>query len=148
MPSIFAKLRKVCYLPTFPFIHQTTSFMSYLQKIQDMYRMINEGKTMEALEQYYHDDVVVIDGKEAPRRGKQAQREAMHQWFGMIKDMHGGGVGAITANEAEGVTSVESWTEVTFQDGKRVNMEEVGVQKWQGDQIIHERFYYSMPEMS
>jgi ketosteroid isomerase-like protein len=121
--------------------------MSYLQKIQDMYRLIGEGKVMEALDQYYHDDVVVIDGKEAPRQGKETQREAVQQWMEMVRDMHGDGVGAITANEADGVTTVESWTDVTFQDGNRVKMEEVGVQKWRGDKIIHERFYYSMPEM-
>ena len=44
-----------------------------------------------------------------------------------------------------GVTIVESWMEATFKDGNRMKMEEVAVQKWQGDQIIHERFYYNMP---
>jgi len=122
--------------------------MSYLQKIQDMYRMIGENQTMEALEQYYHDDVVVIDGQEAPRHGKAAQRKAVEQWESMVVETHGGGVGAITAHEDDAVTMVESWAEVTFKDGNRVKMEEVGVQKWQGDKIIHERFYYSMPEMS
>jgi len=31
---------------------------------------------------------------------------------------------------------------VTFQDGMRVNMEQVSVQKWENGQIVHERFYY------
>ena len=39
---------------------------------------------------------------------------------------------------------VESWMDVTLKDGKRNMMEEVAVQKWKGDQIIHERFYYNM----
>ncbi|GAB4411771.1 MAG: hypothetical protein OHK0039_17240 [Bacteroidia bacterium] len=119
--------------------------MSYLQKIEDMYRLIGENKAMEALDTYYHDDVVVVDGLEAPRHGKEAQREALGMWFSTIKEMHGGGVGAITANEAQATTSVESWTEITTNDGARFKMEEVGVQQWQGDKIIHERFYYSMP---
>ena len=32
--------------------------------------------------------------------------------------------------------------DVTFKDGNRVQMEQVAVQKWAGDQIVHERFYY------
>ena len=39
---------------------------------------------------------------------------------------------------------VESWMDVTMKDGKRNKMEEVAVQKWKGDQIIHERFYYNV----
>lgn len=119
--------------------------MSYLQKIQDMYRMIDSGKVFEALEQYYHEDVVVIDGHEPPREGKSVQRKALQDWLGMVKEMHDGGTTAITANEETGITMVESWTEITTQDGNRFKMEEVGVQKWEGDQIVHERFYYSMP---
>jgi len=120
--------------------------MSYLDKITEMYAMIGEGKSMEALEKFYHDDVVVIDGPSEPRNGKDEQRKAIQDWYGMVKEVHGGGVGSITSDEKNGVTSVESWMEVTFQDGKRIKMEEVGVQKWEGDQIVHERFYYYMPE--
>ncbi|MEM9985518.1 MAG: nuclear transport factor 2 family protein [Bacteroidota bacterium] len=121
--------------------------MTHLEKIQDMYRMIGEGKTMDAFEKYYHDDVTVIDGTAAPRNGKAEQRKAIQEWYGMIKEFHGSGVSAITADEENGITSVESWTDITFQDGNRVKMEEVGLQRWSGDQIIHERFYYSRPNL-
>lgn len=88
--------------------------MSYLQKIQDMYRMIGEGKTMEALEQYYHDDVVVIDGNSPLSNGKAEQRKAVEQWESMVTETHGGGVGFMTAHEDDAVTMVESWADVTF----------------------------------
>ena len=121
--------------------------MSYQAKIQEMYDMIAQGQSMEALDKFYHDDAVVIDGTSEPRNGKEAQRKAVQEWFGMVKEFHGSGTGAMTANEETGVTTVASWTEITIQDGSRVKMEEVGVQKWEGDKIIHERFYYSMPDM-
>jgi len=62
----------------------------------------------------------------------------------MLKEIHESGVRAITSNEKEATTMVESWMDVTMNDGKRHMMEEVAVQKWIGDQIIHERFYYNM----
>lgn len=116
--------------------------MSYQAKVRQMYDMIDKGQAMEALDQYYHDDVVVIDGLSEPRNGKEAQRKALAEWFGSVKDYHGSGVSAITANEDEGITTVESWTEITFQDGSKVRMEEIGVQKWEGDKIIHGNFFF------
>jgi hypothetical protein len=61
------------------------------------------------------------------------------------REHHTGGVGSITANEDTGHTTVETWMDITFKDGNRYTLEEVGVQKWEGDEIIHERFYYNMP---
>ena len=61
-----------------------------------------------------------------------------------LAEMHGGGVTGITSNEADGITMSESWMDATFKDGNRVKMEEVSVKKWEGDQIVHERFYYNL----
>ncbi|MDH3243691.1 MAG: nuclear transport factor 2 family protein [Saprospiraceae bacterium] len=119
--------------------------MTYLQKAMDLQRMIGEGKLMDAFEKYYDDNVVVVEATGDTRTGKDVQRKAIQDWMGMIKEAHGGGVGAITSNEAAGVTCAESWVDITFQDGNRVKMEEVAVQKWEGDKIVHERFYYNMP---
>ena len=54
----------------------------------------------------------------------------------MIKEFHGSGVLAITSDDNAAMTIVESWMYVTIKDGNRAKMEEVAVQKWQGDQII------------
>ncbi|MGB0428892.1 MAG: SnoaL-like domain-containing protein [Bacteroidia bacterium] len=51
-------------------------------------------------------------------------------------------VKAITSDEEAGVVMHETSMDVTFQDGNRVKMEQVGVQKWKNGQIVHERFYY------
>jgi ketosteroid isomerase-like protein len=129
-----------------PSPNPTPIAMTHLEKAQRLCTMMNEGKTMEAFEELYHPDVVV---EEVPtgekRQGKEAQRQAIQQWYGMVKEFHAGGVDAITANEDEGVTTVESWMDVTFQDGNRARMAEVAVQRWQDGQIINEKFYYHMP---
>lgn len=119
--------------------------MSYLQKVSDLYAMIGQGQLLEAFEKYYHEDVVMVEANGEERKGKDTNREFEKQWLSSVKEMHGGGVIGITANEDEGVTMVETWMDSTFQDGNRMKMEEVCVQKWKGDQIIRERFYYNMP---
>ena len=119
--------------------------MSYLQKVKDMYAMTGQGQMLEAFEKYYHEDVTMVEATGEERKGKNANREFEKQWLSSLKEMHGGGVTGFTSNEDEGITMVETWMDATFQDGNRMKMQEVCVQKWQGDQIIHERFYYNMP---
>ena len=120
--------------------------MSYLEKAQDLQAKLGQGQGMEAFEQYYAENCVIVEKPTGEtRNGKEAQRQAIQQWYGMVKEMHGGGVNSITSDEANGVTVAETWMDVTFQDGRRMKMEECAVQRWEGDQIVHEAFYYSMP---
>jgi len=118
--------------------------MSYYDKAKDIYEMSAQGKMMEAFEKYYHHDIVMVEATGESRKGKDTNRKFEQEFMGMIKEFHGSGVTAITSNEKEATTMVESWMDVTLTDGKRNKMEEVAVQKWKGDQIIHERFYYNV----
>lgn len=119
--------------------------MSNLKNASDLYAMIGQGQVLEAFEKYYHEDIVMIEATGEVRKGKDTNREHEKQWLSSVKEMHGGGVTGITSNEDEGITMVENWMEASYQDGNRVKMEQVSVQKWQDDQIIRERFYYNMP---
>jgi ketosteroid isomerase-like protein len=118
--------------------------MSYYDKAKDIYDMSAKGKLLDAFEKYYHRDVVMVEATGEARKGKDANRKFQQEFMGMIKDVHSTGVRAITSDEKAGTTMVESWMDVTMKDGKRNMMEEVAVQKWKDDQIIHERFYYNM----
>lgn len=119
--------------------------MTYLDKANELYRMLGEGKMMDAFEKFYHDDVVMIEATGESYSGKDRNRERMHEWTDSLDEMHDGGTTNITSNEKDGVTMVESWTDVSFKDGQRFKMEEIAVQKWKGDHIIQERFYYNIP---
>jgi ketosteroid isomerase-like protein len=118
--------------------------MSYYEKAKDIYDMLAQGKLTDAFEKYYHDDVVMVEATGESRKGKEANRKFQQEFMNMIKDFHGTGVKAITSDEKQATTMVESWMDVTMKDGKRSMMEEVAVQKWKDNQIIHERFYYNM----
>ena len=120
--------------------------MSYLQKAQEFQAMQGQGQTMEAFEKYYADNCTIIEVPTGERReGKDAQRKAIIDWFESVEEMHGGGVNSITANEEDATTCCEVWFDITFKGAGRMKMQEVGVQKWEGDQIVEERFYYNMP---
>lgn len=120
--------------------------MSYYDKAKDIYDMSAQGKMLDAFEKYYHKDVVMVEATGETRKGKDLNRKFEKDFLSSLKEFHGTGVSAITSNEKEGTTMVESWLDATYKDGNRVKMEEVAVQKWKGDQIIHERFYYNIPK--
>lgn len=119
--------------------------MSYYDKARNIYDMMGQGKMLEAFEKYYHRDVVMIEATGETRKGYDANYQFQKDFMGMVKEVHGAGVNALASNEKESTTMVESWMDVTYNDGRRAKMEEVAVQKWQGDKIIKERFYYNMP---
>jgi hypothetical protein len=116
--------------------------MSYLEKAKELNSMIFQGQLLEAFEKFYHNDVVMQEAGEEPRVGKDVNREYEKQFLAMVKEVHGGGADAFASDEENGITMVESWMEVTFQDGNRIKMEQVAVQKWQDGQVIHEKFYH------
>jgi ketosteroid isomerase-like protein len=118
--------------------------MNYYDKAKDIYNMSAQGKMLEAFDKYYHNDVVMVEATGESRKGKDANRKFQVEFMNMIKEVHGTGVRDVTSNEKEATTMVESWMDVTMKDGKRSMMEEVAVQKWKDNQIIHERFYYNM----
>ncbi|NNE28954.1 MAG: nuclear transport factor 2 family protein [Saprospiraceae bacterium] len=120
--------------------------MSNLENAQRLQQWIGEGKSMEALNEFYHENVQVYEMPTGEcRNGREEQRKAVQEWFGMVKERHDGGCNSVMADEANNVTCAESWVEVTTQDGNRMKMEEVAVQKWQDGKIIEEKFYYNMP---
>lgn len=120
--------------------------MSYLELAQNFQALQGQGQTMEAFEKYYAENCTVIEMPTGERReGKDAQRKAIQDWFESVEEMHGGGVKSITANEETGTTCCEVWFDVSFKGHGRMKMEEVGVQQWEGDKIVEERFYYNMP---
>jgi limonene-1,2-epoxide hydrolase len=115
--------------------------MTLREKTQDIYNLIGEGKLLDAFDKYYGESVVITEPR-GTWEGKKACRAHEEEFLGMIKEFHGMEVKAITSDEEAGVVMHETTMDVTFQDGNRVNMEQVGVQKWEDGKIVHERFYY------
>ena len=119
---------------------------SYFDRATDIYKMMGEGKMLDAFDKYYHDDVVMQEATGEVREGKATNRQFEEQWLASIAEFHGGGPRAITSNEEERVTMVEAWVDVTFKDGNRMLMEDVAVQHWNEEGlIVRERFYYNIP---
>ena len=115
--------------------------MPYLERAKDIYKQIGEGKLLEAFDQYYSENVVMTEPM-GSREGKVACRDYEIQFLNSVQEVHGLEVRIIASDEESQTTLIENMKDLTFKDGNRVQMEQVSVQKWEGDQIVHERFYY------
>jgi len=116
--------------------------MTLKEKTQDIYNLVGQGKLLEAFDKYYAEGVVITEPR-GTWEGKANCRAHEEEFLSMVKEVHGLDVKAITSDEEAGVVMHETAMDVTFQDGNRVNMEQVGVQRWENGQIVHERFYYN-----
>lgn len=122
--------------------------MTHLQLAQKLCTMIGEGKLFEAVDELYDDNVEIIEGNGDSFKGKETQKGRITEWQSSLDGFHGGGVTSITANEDQGVTMVESWTEITPKGAPGpIRFEEVAVQNWKDGKIVKERFYFDASGM-
>lgn len=120
--------------------------MSYLDNINGVYDHIAKGEALDAFEKYYNEDVVMVLEDGSAVEGKDENRVRENEFFDSVETFHGINVKSIASNEEEGSTAVESVMDVTFKGGDRMDLEQVAVQQWEGDQIVRERFYATQNE--
>jgi hypothetical protein len=117
--------------------------MTHLEKITDLYNnYIYRGKLIDGFEKYYGQNVVMQELGEEPRIGKDFNRQHEEKFVSNIEIFHDGGIIGIASDESNKQTFVESWMDITIKDGQRFKLQQVAVQKWDGNHIVNEMFYH------
>ncbi len=111
-----------------------------MKKINDLNGLVLQGKTLEAFEKYYHEDVVMQENEADPTVGKAANREREELFLSNLLDFRGAEVVKVTAGE--GVTMVEWHYDFTHREWGVRNYTQVSVQEWKDGLIVKEKFYY------
>ena len=81
--------------------------MNNLDRVKDIYKQLSEGKALDAFEQYYADEVVMIEGDGKVREGKEVNRQAEIDFFSNISEIHGAAVDSFAYDEENEITMVE-----------------------------------------
>lgn len=115
--------------------------MTYYQKAEDLFRMVEEGKILEVLDKYYHKDVIIITDDKKERIGKEAARSYNTKLLKEIDEVLGEELVTVTSDEVRAITMIEFWITVKFRNGNKRKFENVAIQYWDGDFIIKENFY-------
>jgi ketosteroid isomerase-like protein len=111
-------------------------------RVNELIGYINQGKILEAMDEFYADDIEMRENSEPATKGLKANIEREKQFLSIVKEWHWTKWHATAVNEEEGVAFLEYAFHFTNTDGQPVTYEQATVQRWKNGKIVSERFYH------
>lgn len=108
---------------------------------EDIKRLVLQGKAMEAFETYYGDDVVMQENELPATVGKVANRNRELDFFSKVTEFRAMEMKAVAYGDD--VIISEWFMDYTHAEWGKVTRNQVSVQHWKDDKVVHERFYYA-----
>jgi hypothetical protein len=110
------------------------------ERVQALVAMVEDGMFVEAIEEFYAEEATMQENNLPPRGGRDklvAHERGVMAAFKSIQTMAG------SAWLVDGDLAVIRWVFFfTRPDGSGFRMEELAWQRWRGDRIVEERFFY------
>ena len=100
---------------------------------------IERGEFLEALAQFYAEDMTAQENNQPPRVGRAAQ---LANEEAALKRMRFDSIKALSCLIDGDRVAINYCFEMTTIAGDRLRMDEIAYQVWRGDQIISERYFY------
>lgn len=111
-------------------------------RLQDLHEYLRQGRIMDAMKEFYADNVVMTEPAYGDTAGLAANLEREQRFVDSVKEFKNFEVTAMAVGD--GVTMYENVMDWIDQDDQEVHVEQVVVARWNDDRIVHERFYYNM----
>ncbi len=127
-------------IPTTPAAQSAHTSHYILTRAQSLQKFIMDGRILDAMNEFYADNVSMRENTKPATAGLEANIEREKAFLATVKSWKGYNVKSIAVGD--GVTVIESVME--FVDTRNVahRVEQVSVQRWDGGKIVEERFYY------
>lgn len=119
-----------------------TTTISISERLEQLKDYINNGKILEAMEEFYADDVVMQENSETPTKGLAANIEREKQFLSIVKQWNWTKWHGTAVNDGVNLSFVEYSFEFVNTDGETVVYEQAAVQRWRDGKIVSERFYH------
>ncbi len=116
---------------------------SIKENVQALNQEILNGNILGAFEQFYAEHCVMQENDQQPREGKDANREYEKGFVDAVEQWHNAQVLSVNTDEEAGTSAVEWLFDFSLKGGPRVQRKQVAVQRWEGDKIVQENFYFS-----
>ena len=112
-----------------------------LDRVLELNRWVAEGRGLEALDEFYTEDVSMQENTLPPTVGREANREREQAFFDSVAEWR---KYEVVESAAQGdVTFTETVMEFVLKDGTEVRMEQATRARWRDGRIFDERFYHS-----
>ena len=112
------------------------------QRVAELQGFINEGKIIEAMEEFYSDGISMRENSEAAIVGLEANIEREKEFLSIVKEWKWTKWHAVAVNEETGVAFLEYSFEFVSTDDQTITYEQATVQRWVDGKIVSERFYH------
>ncbi|MBK6578284.1 MAG: hypothetical protein IPG17_19205 [Sandaracinaceae bacterium] len=116
--------------------------MSLREQLTQFIQLVESGQSVAAIERFYADDAVVFENHELARAGRA--KCAAYEQEAVAKQAEPPRTRAISlaCDDTTGRAFVEWLIRWKTAEGTWMRLEEVAAQRWSGDRIVEERFYY------
>ena len=114
--------------------------MSKNVRIEAMLEYLAGGRIMDAMREFYADDVIMEEPAYGQTVGLAANLDREEAFVASVKEFKN--FEAKHVGVGDGVSFYENIMDWTAQDGSEVHVEQVVVALWRDGKIYHERFYY------
>jgi hypothetical protein len=105
-----------------------------------MLAYLAEGRIMDAMHEFYADDVIMEEPAYGKTVGLAANLEREEKFVASVKEFKGFEATKVgVGDDVSFYENVMDWIDV---NGNAIHVEQVVVAEWRDGKIIHERFYY------
>jgi hypothetical protein len=115
---------------------------SLSQLLERFVSLVEDGRTVEAMERFYADDVLIFENRSLARAGKRHSIDFEREQQRRVSRPAELKALKRACNETTGVSFVEWLVRFEGDAGRPMRLEEVAVQRWRDQVIVEERFYY------
>jgi ketosteroid isomerase-like protein len=114
-------------------------------RVAEFVSYVEAGKYVEAISDFYAETASMKENGGEPRAGRDNLIRHERAALAARAQIRTERVGAVLV-DGDHVTI--NWTfEITARDGSKYRLEEVALQKWSGEHIVEEQFYYDPSQL-
>lgn len=116
--------------------------MALQTQVAHFISLLTSGQAERAMEEYYHDEIVVFENRTLARAGKRACLTYEREQLATQREAPRYKLRGHAVNDATGHVFLEYSVRFTDAEGRPMRLDEVAVQTWEDQKIVQERFYY------
>ena len=109
--------------------------------LHQLHTMLGKGQFLEAMEQFLHDDVVLLEAEAPAKTGKKHVMEIEAKVLEDVAEFGGYEVSSVGFGDDR--TFYQAVMEYTQKDGTKVRVDQCVVDEWKDGKIVRERFYHA-----
>lgn len=110
------------------------------ERVHQLIDAVLQGRIMDAMREFYADDVTMQENNNPPTVGKAANLEREEQFVGLIAEVRENRAASVLV---DGDRAAINWVaEYVTKNGQRLKFDQITHQTWRNGKIVSERFFY------